>query len=97
MYDIFAAHPERGDLFGKAMAMSSDAKQSHTMLLLEKYPWSSNKIMVDVGGSHGSVSIKVAERFPHMKCVVQDRPQVIEQGEQYLPEQLKGRVEFMAQ
>jgi len=96
MYNIFATYPERGDLFGKGMAMSSDPKEPDTMLLLENYPWSSEKIMVDVGGSHGSVAIKVAERFPHIKCVVQDLPQVVEQGEKYLPEQLKERVEFMA-
>jgi len=97
MYNIFATNPERGDLFGKAMALSSDPKQSDTMLLLENYPWSTKNIMVDVGGSHGSVAIKVAERFPQIKCVVQDLPQVVEQGEKYLPQQLKERVEYMAQ
>ncbi|KAI1110868.1 S-adenosyl-L-methionine-dependent methyltransferase [Nemania sp. NC0429] len=58
--------------------------------------WAEKATMVDVGGSHGSVAIHVAERFPNMSCVVQDLPDTVADGESRLPPHLKGRVTFMA-
>ena len=51
---------------------------------------------MDVGGSHGEYSIAVAQRFPSMKCIVQDLPNVIGRAESLLPSDLKDRVSFMA-
>lgn len=54
-----------------------------------------NGTIVDVGGSHGQVSIKIAEKFPQVKCIVQDLPDVIAGLDSHVPEELKGRVEGM--
>lgn len=53
--------------------------------------------MVDVGGSHGSVAVDIARRFPKIRCIVQDLPEVVRQGAARLPDDLKKRVQFMAQ
>lgn len=65
--------------------------------LLGAYPWGEHSTVVDVGGSHGSVAISVAERFPHVKCVVQDLPDIVAGGAARLPAGLRDRVTFMAQ
>ncbi len=51
--------------------------------------------MVDVGGSHGSISIAIARSFPSLHFIVQDRPQVVQEGEAKLPADLQDRVTFM--
>ncbi|KAI1264672.1 S-adenosyl-L-methionine-dependent methyltransferase [Xylariaceae sp. FL1019] len=92
MFGIFAAHPDRGDRFGRFFSGPDIA----TRELLEQYPWADKATMVDVGGSHGSVAIRVAERFSNMTCIVQDLPDTIANRDSKLSEHLKDRVSFMA-
>lgn len=93
MYEIFTADPERGARFGMTMS-NVDEKRD---FLLEYYPWKDKASLVDVGGSHGSIPISIAERFPHIKCYVQDLPGVVAEGQARLPTSLRERIEFMAQ
>jgi hypothetical protein len=51
--------------------------------------------IVDVGGSHAQVSIAIAQRFPEVKCIVQDLPDTIAGLDSKLPEDVKGRVSGM--
>ncbi len=47
------------------------------------FPWqdlSDRAVIVDVGGGIGSTAMLLAHTFPHLRFVVQDRPQVAEQG-----------------
>lgn len=39
-----------------------------------------DSIVVDVGGGVGTSSLVLAETFPELKIVVQDRPSVVEEG-----------------
>lgn len=66
--------------------------------ILKGYDWSSlgESTIVDVGGSHGTLSIAIAQAFPSLRCVVQDRPHVIGLGQENLPSDLHDRVSFMA-
>ncbi|KAK7749336.1 hypothetical protein SLS62_008188 [Diatrype stigma] len=64
--------------------------------LLNDYPWEDKKTMVDVGGSYGSVAISIAERYPDIKCIVQDLPDTVAEGALRLPVELRNRVTFMA-
>ena len=44
------------------------------------FPWADlpkDSVVVDVGGGIGSVSVKVAEAFPHLRFVVEDRAPVV--------------------
>ncbi|KAM0304941.1 hypothetical protein ACHAO8_011332 [Botrytis cinerea] len=66
--------------------------------LLEAFDFSSlgkEALLVDVGGSHGVVSISVARSCANMRCIVQDLPQTISKVVTSLPSDLKGRVFFM--
>lgn len=49
-----------------------------------------------VGGSTGHVSVSIASQFPALKFVVQDMQETVAAGEESLPDELRGRVTYMA-
>ena len=47
------------------------------------FPWQelpSRSVVVDVGGGIGSTSMLLANAFPALRFVIQDRPPVVEMG-----------------
>jgi tRNA1(Val) A37 N6-methylase TrmN6 len=98
LWEVFSAEAARGQRFRKGVMSSKTGQEGHDLqLLVERYPWSSIQKMVDVGGSHGSVSIAVAKRYQNIRCVVQDLPNVVVEGASILEPELKDQIEFMAQ
>ena len=65
--------------------------------LVHGFPWGAigSGTVVDVGGSHGSTSIVLAQNFPSLHFTVQDLPEVVQRGRAKLPVGLQGRVAFM--
>ncbi|KAJ3514444.1 hypothetical protein NLJ89_g2376 [Agrocybe chaxingu] len=66
---------------GAAMAVSASLFPKE--LVLSTFDWASLKkgdLVVDVGGGIGSCTLPLAQSFPHLRYVVQDRPPVIPQG-----------------
>ena len=54
-------------------------------------------LVIDVGGSLGAVSIAIAEKWPALRFIVQDRAEVITAASnQSLSDSVKERIEFMA-
>ncbi|KAJ4355637.1 uncharacterized protein N0V89_003657 [Didymosphaeria variabile] len=100
IYDFLAQNPERGRRFGGAMRLFSGDGGSYIQQLLSAFPWTSpthdreDFVVVDVGGGHGSVSVKLAETTKSMRFVVQDMAPQVQEGRRLLPEKLEGRVEF---
>ena len=47
-----------------------------------------------IGGSNGFVSVRLAESFPSLRCIVQDFPSMIVSGAEHLPAELADRVTF---
>ena len=66
--------------------------------LIQGYPWASLKsaTVVDIGGSEGHISILLAQAFPALKLIVQDRPEVIREAAIKLPPHIVGRISFAA-
>jgi 16S rRNA G1207 methylase RsmC len=93
MFDIFAQDPARGARFGMLFSRPDEP----SAMLLDNYPWNDIQTFIDVGGSHGSIAIGLANQFPQIKCIVQDLPDTIAEGASRLPVNLKDRVIFMAQ
>ncbi|KAI0378115.1 S-adenosyl-L-methionine-dependent methyltransferase [Hypomontagnella monticulosa] len=92
MYEILAEDPVRRERFGRYFANPDKTADG----IFDNYPWADKASVVDVGGSFGSVAIGIAQRFPNIKCVVQDLPDTIAEAESRLPADLRGRVTFMA-
>ncbi|KAI1378983.1 S-adenosyl-L-methionine-dependent methyltransferase [Hypoxylon crocopeplum] len=91
-YDIFAENTDRAERFGMYFSKSDQSVDG----ILDNYAWANTETMVDVGGSHGSVAISIAEQFPNIKCVVQDLPDTVAEGASRLPARLRDRVTFVA-
>lgn len=90
--------PEREKRFGNAMSLIGTEAGFEHYHLVNAFAgtWDSVNSFVDVGGSHGDASIALAREIPHVHCIVQDLPDVITEGLSLLPEELAGRVEFVA-
>lgn len=61
------------------------------------YDWASlgDASVVNVSGSRGEAAIELAKNFGNIKLVVQDAAHMIQGAELAVPEELKGRIEFM--
>lgn len=96
IFAFLADKPDRAKRFADAMSLFNTGDGYEPMHLLENYPWASlgKTTLVDVGGSLGSVAISIAERFPDITCIVQDRPEVVHAAK--TPPDLKDRVTFQA-
>ncbi|KAK7182251.1 hypothetical protein DPSP01_006969 [Paraphaeosphaeria sporulosa] len=93
-----AKFPGRPEQFAQAMSLFSMGPGYSPRWLLENYPWDSLETgtVVDVGGSKGEYGIAIARKYPQIKVVIQDLPDVIEKAQSSAPADLGDRVEFMA-
>ncbi|KAI0350581.1 S-adenosyl-L-methionine-dependent methyltransferase [Trametes cingulata] len=65
---------------GRAMGFGRHSEGRLTMADKAVFAWDAlpqNAAVVDVGGGIGSVAVQVAEAHPHLRIIVQDRPQTI--------------------
>lgn len=69
-----------------------------TTRVVDSFDWAAvkNGTVVDVGGSHGYVSIELARKFPSLRFIVQDQEKVIIEVSSMVPEDVADRVSFMA-
>ena len=95
-FDELQKYPDRLMRFGNAMQASAARRSASP--LFDAFDWASlgKATVVDVGGSQGAVAIPLAQTFPDLTVIVQDFPDVVEEGRERLPEPLKERVKFMA-
>ncbi|KAI9650593.1 hypothetical protein NHQ30_000611 [Ciborinia camelliae] len=90
--------PAAAKQFSDAMKFFQEAPGLEAHHLLEAFDFFSlqnDALFVDVGGSHGAVSISVARSFPSMRCIVQDLPATIAKVAPNLPSDVQDRVSFM--
>ncbi|KAI0084943.1 hypothetical protein BDY19DRAFT_466740 [Irpex rosettiformis] len=67
--------------FGKAMTGTAGWEVPGSVITA--FPWHElprRSVVVDVGGGIGSASMLLANAFPHLRFVIQDRPPVVEMG-----------------
>lgn len=91
--------PDRAKVFADAMTWHAMLPGFSPQYLAAAFPWGSagsELIVVDVGGGMGSVSQALVEHHSTVKCIVQDSPGVIAQGQEKLPENLRERISFQA-
>ncbi|CUS10026.1 unnamed protein product [Tuber aestivum] len=93
---LYTDNKPMGTRFGKAMKAMSTARGPLNLVALYEPLFSAPKgtTLVDIGGGIGHIAIAAAQKFPNLKCVVQDIGMVIDEGRDGLPEELKDRVEF---
>lgn len=90
--------PGRLEQFARAMSLFSMGPGYSPRWVLEGYPWGSMEsgLVVDVGGSKGEYGIKIAQKYPGIKVVIQDLPDVVSKARSNAPQDLGDMVSFMA-
>ena len=99
MYQVLESDPVRAKRFADAMSFFASNKGMEASHILDNYPWDSivgSGLVVDLGGNRGQIAIKLAERFPSINVLVQDLENVVAGVDKLVPEELNGRVRFMA-
>lgn len=97
-YEEFGKSSERVTRFKDAMKYFQSAPGFKTAHVIDSFNWNAvkNGTVVDVGGSHGVVSIELARRFPSLHFIVQDRDEVIAaESSSMVPKDIADRVSFM--
>jgi hypothetical protein len=81
-FDYLAAHPKALDEFGETLKAHSAVANVGVM---ERYDFSGIRTLVDVGAGYGPLTLAVLEKYPQMRGVVFDVPEVIEAAPMSLP------------
>ncbi|KAI1212023.1 putative O-methyltransferase [Annulohypoxylon truncatum] len=101
MFRFFAENPERSLRFAAAMRFFTQRPGLEPERVVNGYPWEKiggdgSGTVVDVGGSHGKISIALARRFPSLNFIVQDLDEpVVRDAERQRPEEVANRVRYM--
>ncbi|KAG9230931.1 putative O-methyltransferase [Amylocarpus encephaloides] len=63
--------------------------------LLSSYDWNSVGTIVDIGGGQGSTCVDILEKYPEIKCTVQDTPEVIAESQGKITAKISENLVFM--
>ena len=99
MYQVLESDPLRAKRFGEAMSLFASNKGMEPHHIVDNYDWEKvvcSGLVVDLGGNRGQMAIPLARRFPALNVLVQDLDNVVAGAEESVPEDVKGRVRFMA-
>jgi hypothetical protein len=81
-FDYLAANPKALTEFGETLKAHSAVAN---VGVLERYDFSGIRTLVDVGGGYGPLTIAVLDKYPEVRGVVFDLPEVIEAAPANLP------------
>lgn len=100
MFATIGKEPQRARRFGGAMASLTGGEGYEVHHFVDNYDLSDvnerGGTFVDIGGSHGFVSVALAEKWKNIKFVVQDLPKTIESAPQPISQDadVAGRVDL---
>ncbi|KAL4903789.1 hypothetical protein BDW74DRAFT_155432 [Aspergillus multicolor] len=77
LWEIIAQQGAAGQGFHDLMAIVQIASDTSLHHLVQAFDWTKIQSLVDVGGSRGQTARAIANKFPHIKCTVQDTSEAI--------------------
>jgi hypothetical protein len=77
VFDFLASHPGSAEVFDAAMTSVHGAE---TGAMLDAYDFTPCTTLVDVGGGNGSLLCAVLRRYPALRAILYDRPDVVERA-----------------
>ncbi len=94
IFEWMPAHPAEAAIYNSAMASLSTTT---ARAVAAAYDFSGSKMIVDVGGGHGTLLAEILAAAPHARGVLFDAPHVADAARPYLAERgLQTRCEVMA-
>ncbi|KAI1175673.1 S-adenosyl-L-methionine-dependent methyltransferase [Nemania sp. FL0916] len=102
IFSIIANDASRVKSFGDAMTFCLGLPNMYHAHFVNNVPWDSTsravpKVVVDIGGSYGALLQALLRKYPQIeKAIVEDRPEVTDQGEKIKPADVANRLEFKA-
>jgi hypothetical protein len=97
VWNVAKAEPHRAQRFAAGMQFLQSHPAFDFEHLVQSLDWDVGgvpKSFVDIGGSRGYISINLLRKYPHLKCYVQDVPEVLEGVK--APADIQDRLEFAA-
>ena len=94
-FDVLKNDTERAQRLADSMKFLQSSPALSLSILVKDLEWTPEecpKTMVDIGGSHGSISVELLRNFPSLTSVVQDLSETIETAS--TPSDLTHRLEF---
>ncbi|TVY21688.1 O-methyltransferase aurJ [Lachnellula arida] len=96
-FQELGSSPERIERFSRAMGLFKVMPGFETSLVTEATLWhSGTRTVVDVGGADGAVAYELARKFPSMRIIVQDLPNVVENAKSMRNTDLLSQVTFQS-
>jgi hypothetical protein len=83
VYEYLATHADLGAVFNRFMTAQSHL---HNAAIADAYDFSDVRTLVDVGGGHGSTLTALLDRYPTMKGILFDLPEVVASAQLEAPE-----------
>ncbi|USP77426.1 hypothetical protein yc1106_04700 [Curvularia clavata] len=102
LWEYMKTKPEMEKVFSGYMRGTSQSEGGRLQHLINGFDWASlgEATIVDVGGSTAHASLALASAFPRLQFIVQDLPEVVQQGKAVLPQlasdAVTSRVRFAA-
>ena len=98
MFEYLDKNPDKAKRFAGAMRSFSSSLGHQPFAVIKGYAWESlgQGLVIDIGGSQGHVSIALAQSYPSLSFIVQDRGEVIKGAAEALPDDMSHRITFMA-
>ncbi|KAK6849122.1 O-methyltransferase [Apiospora arundinis] len=97
LFAIVSKQPQRMERFAKAMAWSMKVPGMEPRYTVDNLGWETNcpKVIVDVGGGMGDLCKAMLDTYPSIEtAIVEDLPEVVEQGEMAVVPEYKARLRF---
>ncbi|KAF4626964.1 hypothetical protein G7Y89_g11192 [Cudoniella acicularis] len=97
LFDSLQHDPEKAQRFTNGMTFLQSSPVLSVSHLLKDLSWDTSnvpEILVDLGGSHGSICVELLRHYPTLKkCFVEDLPEIVKTAT--VPEDLIDRLEFV--
>ena len=93
LFEYLAQHPDLNTVFDRTMARLS---QIENPVIAASYPFDRFDWVVDVGGGQGGLLAAVLERYPRVRGVLFEQPQVVSAPEQLADARFEGRWDAVA-
>lgn len=77
IFDFLSEHPDKGRVFDAAM---TSIHGRETAAVLDAYDFSGLGVLADVGGGNGTKLMAILHRYPALKGILYDLPQVVERA-----------------